>query len=238
MGRYFYTTTETRYFDGTRSGELLVPDILSVTTLKADTDDDGIYDDETWVENTDFFLENARQGYNRFPKNIIRESGRGFYSFGISPKRYEIAGVWGYGDGSRADPWDLITQTATVADATGTTLTLSAGTTSLYTGKTIKVESEQMFISSYSGSGTSATAIRGVNGTTAAAHSSASIYVAAYPREIVQCCKDIVVQCFRARPFLDTQYKIDDGDFSFPTNEDIFWRSLRMISEFRLVRFA
>lgn len=238
MGRHFYTVSKTRYYDGARSGFLLVPDLLSVSSFTADTDEDGVYDDETWVDGTDYFLENAKQWDDRYPKNVIRESGRGSYSFGVSPKRYKIIGIWGYGDGTRAAPWDLLVPTATVATTSGTTLTLSAGTTALFTGNTILVGTEQMFISSYAGTGTSVTVERGVNGTTAATHSSAVMYKAAYPREIVQCCKDMVVLCFNNRVGLDQQYQIAAGEFTFKPNEQIFWEQLRLIQEFKKVRFA
>jgi hypothetical protein len=234
--RHYYSLTETRYCDGTRGDELLVPDLLSITTFKGDTNEDGTYE-ETWTEGTDFWLENAKQWTARFPKHIIRLTGRGSYAFGYSPRRYEIAGIWGYGDGQRAAPWDLLVPTATIATTSGTTLTLSAGTAALYTGNTIRVESEQMFVYSYAGTGTTATVERGVNGTTAAAHSTAAMYKAAYPREIVQCCKDIVVHCFVNRPFPENA-AINDHDFAMQTNEETFWRQLRMIRSFRKPRFA
>lgn len=236
--RHFYSQVSTYYNDGTMGNRLIVPDLLSITSLTADTDNDGVYDDETWVDGTDYFLENLGL-YARYPKNCIRITERGSYCFSVGPRRYKIAGNWGYGDGLRADPWDLLTSTGTIADTTGTTLTLSAALTdySLYTGHTILIESEQMFVSSYSASGTSATVVRGVNGTTAAAHSAKPIYKAVYPSDIVQTCKDITVECMVNRDDFASQAEIAKGDFR-TANEDIFWRNLRNIAGYRRVVVA
>ena len=235
--RFFYSRIETLYHDGARGNHLLVPDLLSVTTMTADTDNDGDYTDETWTEGTDFFLENCGR-ITRFPKNLIRLTERGNYCFGISPRRYEIAGIWGFGDGSRAAPWDTVPANGTLSDGADTSLTLSADvSTEIYTGSTILMESEQIFVSSYT-TGTTATVVRRMNGTTATGHTGVAISKAAYPRKIVQCCKDIVVECFFNRQGIDSQYRVAAGDFVMPRNEETFYRTLRMINDYRLMAVA
>ena len=46
--RHFYPLTTTRYFDGTTGNRLMVPELISVTSLKEDTNGDGTYN-VTWA---------------------------------------------------------------------------------------------------------------------------------------------------------------------------------------------
>ena len=52
--RHFYPLTTTRAFDGPADARLTVPDLISVTSLKSDDDDDGTYE-TTWAT-TDYEL--------------------------------------------------------------------------------------------------------------------------------------------------------------------------------------
>jgi len=54
-GRHFYPLTAVRYFDGTGASRLAVPDLLAVTSLKADENEDKTF--ETPWAGTDYWLE-------------------------------------------------------------------------------------------------------------------------------------------------------------------------------------
>ncbi len=53
--RHFYPRTQTLVFDGNSSGRLLIPDLVSLTSLKEDTNDDKTFN-EAWAV-TDYWLE-------------------------------------------------------------------------------------------------------------------------------------------------------------------------------------
>lgn len=186
--RHFYVRTETRYPTDVRGTRLnLDDDLLTVTTLKFDEDQDRTY--EYTLTETDYAL----WPYSEFPKRRIELDTRlGNYIYwpgGIKP--IEIAGTWGYGDGRRASPWDEIqpsgttTITGTVATAAGTTLTVTS-TLPFSVGQTLLLESEQMYVTAKGV--LSLTVVRGINGTTAAAHDTAAVSLAAYPEEVEQAC--------------------------------------------------
>jgi hypothetical protein len=93
--RTFTTSTAaTRYFDG-GDEVLFVDDILTVTTLKVDSDCDGTYED-TYTADRDYVLE----PYNDTPKTMIRLSSRAdrYYSdFGGSGNRKAVQIVADFG---------------------------------------------------------------------------------------------------------------------------------------------
>ena len=194
--RHFYTISETRYFDGAKT--LWVPDLLSVTTLKTDEDGDGTF--ENTLATTDYILygaggDDALNLYPRVRIEISEDSDYGSFANGIK-KGVEIAGAWGYGDGTTATPYVTTSITGTVDTTTGLTLTLSADGT-IEVGHTILCESEQMYVTAL---GTlSATVERGVNGSTAAIHSAKTLYYYRYPRDIYQACIDLSVALYQNR---------------------------------------
>jgi len=188
--RHFYIETGSMYIDGTnQSNRLVIPDFLSISAMVVDTDGDGSWDDETWTENTDF----VTWPYNGFPKWELRTAVNTQKSFGEYQKGYKITGEWGYGNGT-STPYEDTDVLGTVADGTTEILTLDTSD-GLAAGETILVGSERMHVTAVSG--TSATVIRGVNGSTAAAHSSAIIYRYVFPAPIVKTC---VVMASMAEP--------------------------------------
>ncbi len=193
--RHFYAKSATRYYTGQFSDRLLLnADLLSITSLKTDEDGDRTYE-RTWAV-TDYDLMKAPGNYNDFPYRRIEATPNGDYSFPNSRKGIEIIGLWGYGDGASATPYTALATTATVATTTGTTITTSAAT-GLAIGQTWLVESEQMFATA--GSSTSWTVVRGVNGTTAATHTTKAISVYQYPAEITEACILVAVKLFRLK---------------------------------------
>ena len=188
--RRFYAESGTRYFRGDSRRLFFVDDVLSITSLKSDWDGDGTYEDSL-TENTDYYL----HPLNRFPKSWAEMASLSNYSgFSTRPRGVEVVGVFGYGNGRSATPYSATSITVTVGSATGTTLTLSAEGT-IAAGHTILVESEQMYISSVTSDGSkTATAVRGVNGTTATAHSAKTASIYDYPEDLMEV---VLIQAYK-----------------------------------------
>lgn len=176
--RFFFVNETTRTFDGSAS-PLFVDDLLVVDTLKIDEDGDATF--EETLATTDYIL----YPLNEFPKTYIKISpNSSFGSFaGAILEGVEIAGDFGYGDGVRASPVDLTSVTITVATATGTSITVS-GDDVIKPGHTILAGTEQLFCSAVETG--KFTAQRGVNGTTAAIHSTRATSLFVYPQTIIE----------------------------------------------------
>lgn len=199
--RHFYIETATKIIDGTSRNYVVLPDILSVTTWATDTDEDGSFDDESWTEDTDYHL----LPWNVWPKTTAMLATNGNYQFLNIRRHIQVAGEWGYGDGESATPYEATSITGTVADATTTTITVSAeGTVKI--GHTILIETEQCFVSDATADGSDTiTVTRGVNGTTAAAHTAQTISVYQYPPRVVRAALTVAEMLFRSEG--DTQYQ-------------------------------
>jgi hypothetical protein len=210
--RHFYAKTETKYLDGKSYTEpivdrytqqlvsyavsLRVSDLLSVSTLKLDSDRDAAY--ENTLVATDYVL----YPYEGFPKTRIElDQRQGDYSYWPRGQRIiQIAGLWGYGDGRSATPYEDSGATLTVANGTATTVAASDGSL-LAAGQTVLCESEQMYIRSISGN--SLTVVRAVNGTTGAAHSGKAASVYQYPEQVAEA---VVLMASRLWKRKDTSY--------------------------------
>ena len=179
--RFFYTETTSRIFDGTDQRTLLIAnDLLSVSAFVTDSELDGTFDGETWTEGDaeDFVL----RPDNTWPKTEVYANPWGDFGFADQPRYVKITGVWGFGDGVSASPWASSVITATVNTTTSETVTFSA--TGVIKGETILVGSEQMYAKTTAGA--TGECARGVNGTTAATHSTIAIAKAIYPPGIVR----------------------------------------------------
>jgi hypothetical protein len=180
--RWFYVRSEARYYTAREGCELhLDADLLSVTTLKTDQDDDRDYDD-TWAV-TDYDLEPA----NIWPKREIERTPLGGYYFPSNERGVQINGLWGYGDGESGTPYiDTTTTTSEALDTTETGVDVVSGA-ACAVGQTVLIDSEQMYITSISTN--TLTVERGVNGTTAAAHDTGkTVYRYRYPGPVVEAC--------------------------------------------------
>ncbi len=180
-GRHFYVKTETRYYDGKHTDELLLDeDLLSVTTLKTDEDADLTYE-ETW-DSGDYVF----GPYNSYPKMWLNTAPDGSYSFPVGQKTVEIAGLWGHGDGWSATPYADSGTTVSVATTTGTTVAAVSGA-AFAALQTFLAGTEQMYITSISGN--NLTVVRGVNGTTAAIQAAGTAsYIYRYPDAVREAC--------------------------------------------------
>lgn len=93
---WYYPAEQTRVYAtyGTESS-IEVADLVSVTELKVDLDDDGTFE-TTWTEGTDFYLDppNAEVDGRPFERvSLVRRSGA---YFPRSQRGVQIEGVWGW----------------------------------------------------------------------------------------------------------------------------------------------
>ncbi len=187
--RPFYVVTASRYYTPRSSLELLVDDLLAVTTLATDADGDRVY--ETVWQPSDYDLE----PYDEWPKWRIAVAPTSSLRLPRGmPRGVEIAGLWGHGDGEGSSPWQPSGATITVADAASPTLTASDGTR-FAVGQTVLVGTEQCYLTAIAGN--NLTAERGVNGTTAAAHAAEPASIARYPRPVRRACLRLAARAYR-----------------------------------------
>ena len=237
--RTFVAYTGTKVFDGVR--ELWIPDLLSITTLKTDDNDDATYEN-TWAT-TDYieYGVGIEDTLNTYPRIRLETHPNGDYnSFASGVKKgVQIAGLWGYGDGISATPY--VSDTTITEDLTaGESAIDVTAVTNLSAGQVILIGSEQYYI--YSISSLTLTAETAVNGTTAATHSSgATIYIYQYPSDIRQACIDLSVALYqnRARQGLQTERL---GDYSYTVMGTSLGKSmqdsmLESIKNYKRLRF-
>lgn len=183
-GRKFSAVVATKAFDGDGSSTLILPDLVSITTITED--------DVALV---------AGAGYRLLPLNrenepamrIERLSGgiaRAAWSY-ASFENVEIAGVWGYSYQTE-DTLETVPNTATDPappagiDSDDTTIEF-ASAVDISLGETLVIGTEQVYVAAINDDGDTLTVERGVNGTTAAAHDvGVAIYRRVYPFNLVE----------------------------------------------------
>ena len=185
--RQFYVLVTTRKFDGNGGTDLVVQDLISVTSLKTDDNKDRTFE-TTWAA-TDYLL---------YPANAepTKEWGRPYTSvlvdleagnedvFTQGRQTVQIDGKWGYREVTKDSGADI--NEGAQYSATDTTLTVTDGS-KFKVGQTIVIESEQLYVTAISTNDLTVT--RGVNGTTAATHTdSTDMSIFNYPEEVVQAC--------------------------------------------------
>ena len=163
--RHFYPRVATLTFDGPADTQLRLPDLVSLTSLTSDDDDDGTFE-TTWAA-TDYELVPRNASPTEHwgaPYTALRVLSRGTKQrFERGHSRYRIAGVWGFGQ-HREDSGSLVDGALT---DTATSLAVDSGA-HFAIGQTIVIEDEQMLIADISGD--TLTVRRALNGTTAASH--------------------------------------------------------------------
>ena len=73
---------------------LSVPDLISITTLKFDDNDDGVYD--LTITPSEYELDGLHQTADGWPYDTVRMLNRNFPYGGRRRKRIEIVGSWGF----------------------------------------------------------------------------------------------------------------------------------------------
>jgi hypothetical protein len=210
FGSGFGPRTGTNRYDGCGRNYLrLVDDLLTVTsiTILAST---GAASSTVLVADTDYYLLDGNDGYSSGPYRKVLLHQQGVSAFGSGFRVTDIVGSWGYQD-------EKYVSTTTVAsglasDATVTTFTTSA-TPTIEVGHTLLIGTEQLYVTGLSS--TTATVVRGVNGTTAAVHANASaISVYRYPRQVSDVALRLFVRRWKAR---DAGADGSDGGGAMPS---------------------
>lgn len=178
---HFYAELATVTLDGSGLTWLSIPDLLSLTTLKFDEDNDGTF--EATLAAADYRLVRPYHArpYAALPRRRIVLDPNGKYArFPAHEKSVEIgAAEWGYGN-------DIEATGATVGagDTGGTSLAVSS-VASIFVGMTLKIESEYLYVEAAAAS--PITVKRGVNGSTAVGHASGTaISKRVYPPGVVE----------------------------------------------------
>jgi hypothetical protein len=213
--RFFYIYEGTFYQDGGPNRVVLDWDVQTISSCIIDIDGNNQY--PTTSEYTvdingpttapDAFCYPA----NTYPKTRLEANPFGNYGHlgAAYRKAIKITGTFGYGNDWPADfTTDLGTVVATTFNSTAVAFTASTATL-LYAGMTLKLDSEQIYVSS--NISTASTAImRAMNGTVAAAHvASTAIYAYVYPQAITQAC---VIQTLRTWKRRESAYATRTGN--------------------------
>lgn len=195
-GRHFYVRSATKYFDVMDPCNVLIDDCLSISALTSDSEGDGTFDGTTYTQGDagDYLL----WPDDSWPKLKLTRAANPTYSFCYGKRYLKAVGLWGYGDGESATPYRSSGLTGTLSDATDTSLTASVDADEVIkTGHTLLIESEQVYVTAVSG--TTITVERGINGTTAAAHTAATLYIYKYPRPVSNKCRELVKRAYGDR---------------------------------------
>lgn len=130
--------------------------------------------------------------YNRSPKTLLKLEEDTTDSLYGGQQTLTILGEWGW----QTDKVSLSTADA-ISSTTTTAVSVASGA-GTYSGDTIIIDTEQLYVSAVSGN--NLTVIRGVNGTTAATHSAeAAYYKWKYADDVTQAALDIARTYWRSR---------------------------------------
>jgi len=182
--RTFRTYLDTQYFTPASARRVLLDSgesglgLLAVTSLKTDKDGDRTYE-TTWLA-TDYDLLPFNASSRQQPYWELAVTPNGKQAFSKISRGLEIVGKWGFYE-------DLVTVAATLNEALDTTELAVDVTvaTDFEVLQTILIDSEQMYITAITVN--TLTVERGVNGTTAATHSTgAAIKRYRYPNAVVE----------------------------------------------------
>ena len=182
--RHFYVLNATRTFDVDGVAGFGVPDLVSVTTLCEDADQDRVFEVTRGPDDYLLYPLNAEPAspWGRPYHRVLADPVGPRPAFTVGRRAVEIAGRWGY----RCDAADAgadVDQGGTLS-AVATTVTVTDGSL-VSAGQTLLLDSEQLFVREVSGN--NLTVVRGVNGTTAATHADGSdLLVYRYPDPVVR----------------------------------------------------
>jgi hypothetical protein len=179
--RHYYALTQTRYFDGDGCGEMYIPDLLAVTTIKFDEDGDRVFELTLQAATDYYLLRPGADNEDALPRTLLRlDDVNGQRASFLARRRLiEIVGRWGY-----TEAVERIAPTITLADGSTSTATVSE-IGDIADGQTLLVNgtAEQVYVVQKSGT-TTLTVQRGMNGTTAAGATDAALDRFVYVPEI------------------------------------------------------
>lgn len=190
--RYFGSITDTKYFSGNGKTRILLPvewDIIAVTSLTEDDNDDGSYNN-SWGSSDYILWPYDADPTGKLPHSrpyealeVNLKSPGNEDTFAPGRQRFKLVGRFGF--------WEWLDTLGTTVSSSGafessaTQIVLSSPSSAVEIGMTIKIDSEQMYVTDRSSS--EITVIRGINGTTESSHAaSATIEAYRYPSPIVE----------------------------------------------------
>lgn len=185
--RHFFALTTTRVFDGNGARELQLPDLISITTLKTDENQDRVFE-LTWSSD-DYLLyplnAEPQQTWGRPYSRILVDTQAGSRpAFPAGKSTVEVAGKWGFREVVEDSGADI--NEGGAFSAADTTLTVTDGSL-MAVGQTVQIENEQLYITAIATN--DLTVIRGVNGSTAATHPDGTdLSIFRYPGSVVEAC--------------------------------------------------
>lgn len=182
VNRTFRTVQGTRYYTAHDHNVLDVDDLIGVSAIRLDQSRDRSYG--TTLSTSDYELEPFNAAERREPYRTIVTAPQGSYRFDAGRRGVQVVGTWGY--------WQELVNVgarlSSALDATSTSFALASSTT-LQPQQTFLVGSEQVYIGDLSSGGV-ASVERGVNGTVAAAHTTAdALSIYRYPAPVVEACR-------------------------------------------------
>ena len=195
--RHFFTSKETRFFEGNGKNRVLLDwDLARITSLKEDDNHDATYN--ITFSSSDFLTwpYEAKSTQDRDDARPITALEINLRSSGVQDifmkgqRRYQLIGFFGYTERIR-DTGARVAGGSSELTTSSTKFTASSSQSALYdglsAGQTLLLDSEQMYVTQKDTSIFTVHVIRAVNGTTEAAHSSSTVVNRfVYPAPIVE----------------------------------------------------
>lgn len=177
--RTFYPQLATRYFNGSATSDLLVPDLITITSVAYSEDDGETY---TTLLSTDYLATvcgdvNSKKSYDLLRVSALSDT---LSTWPAGERSIRVVGVWAYaddrdtawessGDTSEDNPLSSSATTMTVNDADAED---AYGIPPIFSpGQLLRLESEYVEVGlRIDSSANTLSIVRGRNGTTAASH--------------------------------------------------------------------
>ena len=193
--RHFFARRAALQFYGNGATRLLVPDLISVDHqgIRAETDTNGAFS-ATW-DSADYRLlplnaDPASQPYTQ----IEALNGR---RFPAGSARTQVSGVWGWHQHLRRAAEQVSAETAAAAADTIALSGTASGLAKISAGNTLLLSDEQVYVRKRADD--ALTVARGINGSTAAAHSANSaIDIYEYPPPIVEAARLLAMRLWQS----------------------------------------
>lgn len=192
FGSGFGPRVGTNKYDGDGTNLLLLKDDLLGTPTAFTVAPMTASSTVSPVVDTDYYLSNVL-GYTGPPwrQVILHRLGSPTY-FGQGYRTVSITGSWGY-----SNVTVTLAATASAIASTSTTSVTMSGVTECSPGQTLLIDSEQLYVTSISGS--VLTVVRGANGTTAATHAGGAIASYVYDPRVHATCLRLFMRRWKAR---------------------------------------
>ena len=204
-GRDFAAMSAERQFDGNGDDILFLPDLVSVSRLRTRAPGTNA-DADAWADWPAgayllYPLDAAPTEPGGRPYTRIAAAGAG-RRFPSGRAAVSITGVWGYGSVRQDTGLRIAAGAALTADAT--TIAAAPANTAVSAGHTIRIDDEDLYVTAAAvdrtADTTTLTAMRGVNGATAAIHAAgAGIAAYRYPAAVSESCRRLVMAWWRER---------------------------------------